>query len=691
MNIEYFQNNQPQLKVSLEFLEKWGDKVENLFKNWANKSSNKRCINEFNKPKKDIDIEIMSYVENKFKIITGKNIDISNGDEWIFNMNKVDLNNVFNILSNLPNCSYFENIISGKQVSSENDTNNVKGYQVSKDFLEKFYRKFGLDARKWQNNPINSPCVNDSNKILPKFTLYMDRYFEYQIEKQLGKKISFRKFKWLKTFSENDFNVLLQISRKVPNCLKLKKIYGNDVNSEQELGSMGVTSENIIDDSESDPKNLLIRKISALKEKYVVKNKKCFKSFDSNKTIYAHFLRGYQKYLEHGFKNHLNKVPTKSSEDNMSYKELNVYYSLLKKLPNCNVLISEGSIDIDKTIDYRDTKIFDTIGSEESDNTTSEESDNTTSENSNIVSGESTSINKKRNNSVSEIVKKFIKPSMNDKFYKKPSLPGVGSTTTITSITKDNPPSITTVLHKNRGRVVSNPFGKRQLKPNSAPYLKYVEKIGQHLQNINISVKNVGKKIDNREEKEEKFIESMKNLMTEKEINDKIMSEESSNNLNNPNDKIYQEAKTNDFKLLSHNTPNKVVSMDKNQNIGYRTNIKFNHLEPTKKIMSAYGWSYMPPQSWSVPQKRPPVCIPSKENRTKIMPLLDKGVPVNALDWTKVGSILPKFEYSEHYNPDYYYPGWKSQKNIKYPNFTTGKNFSNKYYNYNRAEKTSKQ
>jgi len=73
------------------------------------------------------------------------------------------------------------------------------------------------------------------------------------------------------------------------------------------------------------------------------------------------------------------------------------------------------------------------------------------------------------------------------------------------------------------------------------------------------------------------------------------------------------------------------------------------------------------------------------------MPLLDKGVPVDALDWKQVGSILPKFEYSEHYNPDYYYPGWKSQKNVKYPKFNSGKNFSNKYYNYNRAEKTNKQ
>ena len=65
------------------------------------------------------------------------------------------------------------------------------------------------------------------------------------------------------------------------------------------------------------------------------------------------------------------------------------------------------------------------------------------------------------------------------------------------------------------------------------------------------------------------------------------------------------------------------------------------------------------------------------------MPTLDRGVPVDALNWTQVGSILPKFEYKEHYNPDYYHPGWKAQDKANYPKFSDGKNFSNNYYNYN--------
>jgi hypothetical protein len=66
----------------------------------------------------------------------------------------------------------------------------------------------------------------------------------------------------------------------------------------------------------------------------------------------------------------------------------------------------------------------------------------------------------------------------------------------------------------------------------------------------------------------------------------------------------------------------------------------------------------MPAVSWSVPQKRPPPCIPQK--KCPVCPVVDKGTPVDAIEWSQVGSILPKFEYKEIYNPDYYYPGWIS-------------------------------
>ena len=121
-------------------------------------------------------------------------------------------------------------------------------------------------------------------------------------------------------------------------------------------------------------------------------------------------------------------------------------------------------------------------------------------------------------------------------------------------------------------------------------------------------------------------------------------------------------------------------------NFKYKPETEFKHNQPSKKIASAYGWSYMPPQYWSVPQQRPPVCIPSKKNANSVLPIYDKGTPVNALDYTKVGSILPKFEYNEVYNPNYYYPGWIAQDKKTYP-FKNPK--SSEYYNLNKAKPTN--
>ena len=106
--------------------------------------------------------------------------------------------------------------------------------------------------------------------------------------------------------------------------------------------------------------------------------------------------------------------------------------------------------------------------------------------------------------------------------------------------------------------------------------------------------------------------------------------------------------------------------------------------------MSAYGWSYMPPQTWSVPQKRPPVCIPDGDRQATVMPIFDKGTPVDAMSWTQANNLLPKTEYTEKYNANYYYPGWIAQDKIKYP-IGKDKKFNGKkeFYNYNIAEKTS--
>ena len=95
--------------------------------------------------------------------------------------------------------------------------------------------------------------------------------------------------------------------------------------------------------------------------------------------------------------------------------------------------------------------------------------------------------------------------------------------------------------------------------------------------------------------------------------------------------------------------------------------------QPNQKVFSKYGYSFMPATSWSVPQQRPPPCIPQKS--CPVCPVVDKGTPVDAIEWSQVGSILPKFEYKEVYNPDYYYPGWISgdvNKSVKdYPKYNS--------------------
>ena len=74
------------------------------------------------------------------------------------------------------------------------------------------------------------------------------------------------------------------------------------------------------------------------------------------------------------------------------------------------------------------------------------------------------------------------------------------------------------------------------------------------------------------------------------------------------------------------------------------------------------GYTYVPPENWSVPQYRPPVCISSSPNPLKLTGLVDRGLPLNVLELnpqgevadtetdvslSNVGSIMPNFKYEE--------------------------------------------
>lgn len=234
-------------------------------------------------------------------------------------------------------------------------------------------------------------------------------------------------------------------------------------------------------------------------------------------------------------------------------------------------------------------------------------------------------------------------------------------------------PTITTVI--NNTRPVTKDMYSQSVDNQFNKYSKYISEIGTHLQDIDFKLNTLNNEISGMRQydsQKDSFINTHKSL--EEKATKSLMEE--------------QAIKTKINKDNSTGYANKSTDNNIHSNFNYKPEYEFKHMEPSKEILSAYGWSYMPPQFWSVPQKRPPVCIPDKTAQATVTPIYDKSVPVDALEWTQVGSILPKFEYKEVYNPNYYYPGWIAQDEVKYP--FDGKKFSSQYYSYNLAEKVEK-
>ena len=118
---------------------------------------------------------------------------------------------------------------------------------------------------------------------------------------------------------------------------------------------------------------------------------------------------------------------------------------------------------------------------------------------------------------------------------------------------------------------------------------------------------------------------------------------------------------------------NNITTLNTNNN----TNFNGGKPTPTPNTYSEYGYNFMPPSTWSVPQQRPPVCI-NNHNKCPVCPIIDKGTPKNALELNQVGSILPKFTYKEDEN--YFYPGWSSKNtNSNYPTYNSNYSMSQKF------------
>lgn len=70
------------------------------------------------------------------------------------------------------------------------------------------------------------------------------------------------------------------------------------------------------------------------------------------------------------------------------------------------------------------------------------------------------------------------------------------------------------------------------------------------------------------------------------------------------------------------------------------------------------GYSYMPESHWEVPQRRPPVCIPSSD--PFVTPVYTHGVPSNAVEWVpkKKRNGCKKTKHERRDDMALYYPGY---------------------------------
>ena len=188
-------------------------------------------------------------------------------------------------------------------------------------------------------------------------------------------------------------------------------------------------------------------------------------------------------------------------------------------------------------------------------------------------------------------------------------------------------------------------------KPNKEKKL-IKDKSGSYLENITKEIK----KKTGQEYIEEEYIEEELDLAEiEEEVTEVSMSQWLSNNKNKLKNKRIYKGKSSQQPLYQKTNQ----SRESNKKGRNQQNKKIKYFrQPDKKQYSDYGFNYMPATSWSVPQQRPPPCIPQKN--CPVCPVVDKGTPVDAVEWNQVGSILPKFKYKEVFNPNYYYPGWIS-------------------------------
>ena len=99
--------------------------------------------------------------------------------------------------------------------------------------------------------------------------------------------------------------------------------------------------------------------------------------------------------------------------------------------------------------------------------------------------------------------------------------------------------------------------------------------------------------------------------------------------------------------------------------------------KPLKQIdpnFSYYGWTYMPPTTWTVPQRKPPICLGEKE---KVSEYPTTGYPLESLNWEP--DLVDKYKLEQSGKGIYYQDGQPP-----YPKYTS------EYYNMHKSEEVIK-
>lgn len=99
--------------------------------------------------------------------------------------------------------------------------------------------------------------------------------------------------------------------------------------------------------------------------------------------------------------------------------------------------------------------------------------------------------------------------------------------------------------------------------------------------------------------------------------------------------------------------------LNKNQYKKDKKVVKLGSMKVSKKIKNfmdhkTQNFTLTDPNSWKDIPGRAPACIPSSDHKNNVLPLFTQGTPLNALEYTSVGGILPKFTYAEIFDPKDY-------------------------------------